>query len=95
MTLTFLSSYPTPHDAESTLKFLKWKKITSLKTKEGAGDEKYEMATIYLTVSFELQLNGLKVKPYGRENLMTSMYDSLTTVQAKVKVLRNKQNMNN
>lgn len=37
------------------------------------------------------QLNWLKVKPYGRDNLMTTMYDSLTAFQVKVKTLRNKQ----
>jgi hypothetical protein len=36
------------------------KKITSLKTNEGAGEERHEMATKYLTVSFYLATRGIK-----------------------------------
>jgi hypothetical protein len=42
------------------------------------------MVTRYLTVS-TWQLNWLKVKPYGTDNLMTQMYDSLTAFQVKGK----------
>jgi len=39
---------------ENVFKISKVLKITSLKTNEGAADEKCEMATRYLTVSFDL-----------------------------------------
>ena len=54
VTLTFLSKLPFHEVFENVFKISQVLKTASLKTNEGAADEKCEMGTRYLTVSFDL-----------------------------------------
>ena len=64
---------------ESILKFRQAKKITSLKTNEGAGAEKHEMAPRCLTVSFDLATKGVK-----SETIWKTEFNTLRTGSFKL-----------